>query len=104
MSIIANYVVLPPNKPKRLKLTDPHIEERTIRDPKTGMLKTVKALVFKCIEEDGVPVNKVFSTLSVKLARMLMALWERRPGDYIYVEIVRHPMDYATEYEVRPLW
>jgi len=103
MTELANYVILPPDTPKKLKLTDPRIEERVIRDPKTGMLKTVKALVFRCLEEDGRPVNKVFSTLSVKLAKMLMALWERRRADYIYVEIIRHPADYATEYEVRQL-
>ena len=103
MTELINYVVLPPDTPKKLKLSDPRIEERIIRDPKTGMLKTVKALVFKCTEEDGKPVNKTFSTLSRKLAQMLMALWERRRTDYIYVEIIRHPADYATEYEVRQL-
>lgn len=103
MSVLGNFVKLEPERPKRLKLTRPRIEERIIHDPKTGMTKVVRALVFDCIEEDGRPVSKTFSTLSEKLARMLLAIWERRTKDYIYVEIIWYPRDFATEYEVRVL-
>ena len=101
--ILGNYVVLEPGKPKRLRLTNPRIEERIIRDPKTGRIKTVRALVFDCIEEDGRPVSKQFSTLSEKLATVLWSLWEQGVLKDHVVEIVWHPMDFATEYEVRVL-
>jgi len=103
MSLLSNYVVLEPNKPKTLKLTNERIEERVITDPKTKVTKVVRALVYDCIEEDGRPVSKTFSTLSEKLAIMLHTLWERRTRDYIKVRITRIPRDYATEYEVVPI-
>ena len=98
--VLENFVRLVPNQPKRLKLRNPRIEERQIHDPKTRQLKTVRALVFDCFEEDGVPTFKQFSTLSEKLATILLTLCERRARDYIYVEITWRPRDYATEYEV----
>jgi len=100
MSILGNFVRLVPDKPKRLKLTRPRIEERIIRDPKTGRTKVVRALVFDVLEEDGLPVSKIFSTLSEKLAAQLLAIWEHRRADYIDVTIIWHPRDFATEYEV----
>ena len=100
--ILGNYVKLEPGKPKRLVLTNPRIVEITIRDPKTKLVKTVRALEFDVLEEDGRPVRKVFRTLSEKLAEALMALWEHREGDRICVIITWHPMDFATEYEVSP--
>ena len=73
MSILANYVKLVPEKPKilRFKKDSLRIEERVITDPKTKVVKTVRALVLDVIEEDGVPVSKTFSTLSEKLAQTL---------------------------------
>ena len=103
MMVLGNYVKLPANVPKTLKLTRMRIEERVIEDPKTHLTKTVRALVFDCIEEDGRPVSKIFSTISEKLATQLYALWNRRTRDYIKVRITRIPRDYATEYEVVPI-
>ena len=100
--ILGNYVVLPPDTPKRLVIGNPRIVDHIIRDPKTKLPKVVKALEWDVYEEDGAPVRKVFRVLSEKLAQALWTLWERRTGDRICVVIVRHPMDLATEYEVRP--
>ena len=44
--ILGNYVRLVPEKPVRMRLTNPRIVERTIKDPKTGRIKTVRALEF----------------------------------------------------------
>lgn len=101
MGVLNNYVQLPPNKPVRMRLKNPRIEERQIRDPKTGLTKTVRALVFDVYELDGVPGQWIFSTLSEKLATQLMALWQSGVLQERAVEIVRLPRDFATEYEVR---
>jgi len=101
LSLLGNYVKLEPDKPKTLRLSNPRIVEKVIRDPKTGRLKTVKALEFDVTEEDGIPVSKVFSTLSEKLATQLWTLWESSILSEHKVQIIWHPRDYATEYEVR---
>jgi len=101
MGVLNNYVTLPPNTPVRMRLKNPRIEERQIRDPKTGLTKTVRALVFDVYELNGTPGHWIFSTLSEKLATQLMALWERGILQEHAVEITRIPRDFATEYEVR---
>jgi len=100
MSVLANYVQLVPNQPKRLKVKNMRIEERQITDPKTKLPKTVRALVFDVYEEDGVPVSKTFSTLSEKLAQQLKALYENGVLENKTLVITWRPRDYATEYEV----
>ncbi|RLE36928.1 hypothetical protein DRJ17_07600 [Candidatus Woesearchaeota archaeon] len=100
--ILANYVYLEPGKPKRLVLTNPRIVEYAIRDPKTKMTKTVRALEWDVLEEDGAPTKKTFRVLSEKLAQQLMTLWEHRTGDKICVVITMWGEDLAKDYEVRP--
>ena len=102
MALLANYVRLEPEKEKCLRFRENslRIEERTIRDPKTGVVKTVRALVLDVIEEDGIPVSKTFSTLSEKLAQILYNLHSTGELYRHYVCITWHPRDYATEYEV----
>ncbi len=103
MAVLGNFVRLVPDTPVRMRLDNPRIEDRTIRDPKTGRIKMVRALVFDVLELNGVPVRRVFSTLSEKLASQLMALYDAGIIPEHVVEIVWHPRDYATEYEVRVL-
>jgi hypothetical protein len=98
--ILANYVRLIPGVKKRLKLKDPVIEEVVIRDPITKMPKTIRRLRFTVLEEDGLPVTKYFTTPSEKLAQQLMAIWERRTGDFICVEITEFGVGLAKDYEV----
>jgi len=100
MSLLANYVKLIPEQKKCMKLDNPRIEERVVRDPKTGRNKIVRALVFDCLEEDGVATFKTFSTLSEKLATTLYNLWNTGELKRKRVCIVWHPRDFATEYEV----
>jgi hypothetical protein len=99
--ILKNYVALEPGVRKRLVITDPRIEEVTIPDPKTKRPKTIRRLVWTVLEEDGVAVTKYFTVVSEKLAQMLMALWERRTGDRICVEVAMFGVDLAKDYEVK---
>lgn len=98
--VLANYVRLIPGVRKRLVLTRPTIEEVVIPDRTTGGVKTVRRLRFDVLEEDGVPVKKYFTTLSEKLAQMLMAIWSRRAGETICVYITEIGTGLAKDYEV----
>ena len=103
--VLGNFVVLEANKPKRLRFVKDslRIVRRVIVDPKTKIRKVVKALELDVAEEDGIPVSKVFSTLSEKLAKQLIEL-HRLGILYTHViEITRIPRDFATEYVVRVL-
>ena len=100
--ILANFVRLTPGVRKRLVLRDPTIEEITIVDPHTKRPKSLRRLRFTVTEEDGVPTTKYFTTLSEKLAQMLMALWDRRTADTICVYITEFGTSLAKDYEVMP--
>ncbi|MEM1669095.1 MAG: hypothetical protein QXV81_08135 [Ignisphaera sp.] len=98
--ILSNYVKLTPGVRKKLVLTNPVIEETVIPDRVTGGTKTVRRLRFDVLEEDGVPVKKYFTTLSEKLAQMLMTIWSKRSGETICVYIVERGVGLAKEYEI----
>jgi hypothetical protein len=100
--VLKNYVKLTPGVPKRLVLTDPAIEEITIRDPKTQRPKIIRRLRWAVLEEDGVATTKYFTTPSEKLAQMLLAIWDKRTGDRICVTITEFGIELAKDYEVRP--
>jgi hypothetical protein len=100
--VLKNYVKLTPGVPKRLVLTDPVIEEITIRDPKTQKPKTIRRLRWTVLEEDGMAVTKYFTTPSEKLAQMLYAIWDKRTTDRICVIITEFGVELAKDYEVRP--
>lgn len=101
--VLANYVKLEPEKEKvlRFKPDSLRIEDRIIIDPVTKRSKTVKALVLDVIEEDGLPVSKVFSTLSDKLATQLKALADTGQLYTYRVGITPHGRGFAREYAVR---
>jgi len=100
--ILSNYVKLVPGVRKRLVLRDPVIEEIAIVDPHTKRPKPLRRLRFTVVEEDGVAVTKYFTTLSEKLAQMLMAIWDRRTADAICVYIAEFGTSLAKDYEVMP--
>jgi hypothetical protein len=101
-AVLRNYVRLTPGVPKRLVLTDPVVEEVTIKDPATQRPKIIRRLRWTVLEEDGVAVTKYFTTPSEKLAQMLMALWDKRTGDRIRVQITEFGTGLAKDYEVMP--
>ncbi|MEM4061112.1 MAG: hypothetical protein QXK11_11475 [Pyrobaculum sp.] len=98
--VLSNYVKLTPGVRKKLVLTRPVIEEAVIPDRTTGGTKTVRRLRFDVLEEDGVSVKKYFTTLSEKLAQVLMTIWDRRTGETICVYITERGTGLAKEYEV----
>ncbi|MCC6014094.1 MAG: hypothetical protein LM564_00125 [Desulfurococcaceae archaeon] len=100
--ILKNYVKLVSGVPKRLVLSDPVIEEITIRDPKTQKPKVIRRLRWTVLEEDGMTVTKYFTTPSEKLAQMLYAIWDKRTTDRICVIITEFGVELAKDYEVRP--
>jgi hypothetical protein len=95
-----NFVKLMPEKTKRLKFDKWAWEDRQITDPKTKMSKTVKVMVFHVTEEDGQPVDKVFSALAFKLQQTLAPLIETGAIFTRRVDITWYPRDYAAEYGV----
>jgi len=98
--ILSNYVKLTPGVRKKLVLTNPVVEETVIPDRVTGGTKIVRRLRFDVLEEDGVAIKKYFTTLSEKLAQMLMTIWSRRLGETICVYITERGAGLAKEYEV----
>jgi len=99
---LANYIELIPGVRARLVLSNPVIEEVVIPDKATGGTKTLRRLRWEVLEVDGAPTHTYFHVLSRKLAETLMALWERRTGDRICVEITEFGTGLAKEYEVKP--
>jgi hypothetical protein len=67
-SPISNWVILQPGVQKVLRFSDHRITTTVITDPITRGSKTVEALQFSVIEEDGSPVSRSFSVISQKLA------------------------------------
>jgi hypothetical protein len=95
-----NYVKLQPEKAKRLRFDKWWWEERTITDPRSKVPKTVKVMVFHVTEEDGQPVDKIFSALAYKLQQSLAPLIETGVIFTRIVSVTWYPRDYATEYAV----
>lgn len=101
--VLANYVKLETGVEKvlRIKPDSFRIEPRVIIDPVTKAKKTVNAAVMDVIEEDGVPVSKIFSTLSEKLAAILKTAHENGTLYRFRVGIKPVGEGYAREYQVR---
>ena len=97
---VANYVKLEPNKTKRLKFDKWSWEERPIVDPRSKLEKTVKVMVFHVVEEDGQPVDKVFSALAYKLQQTLAPLIDTGTIFTRRIDLTWYPRGYATEYSV----
>jgi len=101
--VLANYVKLEPNIEKvlRIKPDSFRIEPRIIIDPVTKTQKKVNAAVMDVIEEDGIPVTKIFSTLSEKLAAILKTAHENGTLYRFRVGIKPIGEGFAREYQVR---
>ena len=103
--VLANYVKLVPEVEKVLRIKEGsfRIEDRSITDPKTQLPKMAKAAVVVVYEEDGVPVDKTYSTLADKHAATLHAM--HLNGDlYRYrIGITKTGVGFRTEYRVRTL-
>lgn len=100
---LKNYVELPRDREKvlRIKWDSFHIEPRSVTDPKVKAPKIVNAASMRVIEEDGVVVDKPFSTLSDKLATTLQLAANNGTLYRFKVGITRRGEGYLTEYTVR---
>jgi len=95
-----NYVVLEPNKTKRMRFDKWSKDDRQIVDPQNRMNKTVTAWAFHVTEIDGQPADTVFSTLSNKLQLTLAPLIETGVLFTRRIDITWYPRGHATEYSV----
>jgi len=92
MVLEVNWVVLKPGVEKRLRLRDHAFVDRVLTDPVWKEPKTVRTLMFRVSMEDGVPVDKVWSVVSGKLAQELSGYLEgRRYRDYEFVVVKDAP-------------
>lgn len=101
--VLGNYVELPRGVRKCLRLKDCKIVEKVVKDPILGISLPKRSYVCLVTEEDGRPVNKIFSTLSEKLATQLETL---RQSGVLYERIIcitRLGEGYATDYQVEVL-
>ena len=95
-----NFVKILPGQCKILVFDDMWYEKRKIRDPKSGKIKTVTAMVLHVIREDGLEVDKTFSVVSYKAMQTLAAL--ARKG-WLYarnIKICVYGEDFAREYQI----
>jgi len=100
MSLEPNHVVLQNDVPKKLRLREPKIIEKEIRDPATGRVKRVSGVEFLVTVEDGRPVSKTYTALSHKHAVQLKELWDAGLLESNDVIITRHGTGYLTEYAI----
>lgn len=95
-----NYVVLEPQKTKRLRFDRWSWEDRQIVDPQSRLNKTVKVMVLHVTEVDGQPADTLFSALSYKLQQTLAPLIDTGVLFTRRVDITWYPRGHATEYSV----
>lgn len=99
---LANYVKLTANTETQIRVKEGsfRIESREITDPKTKAKKTVNVAAMDVYEENGVPVQKVFSTLSDKLATTLKLAHDNGSLYRYRVSIKPIGSDFTREYQV----
>jgi len=85
---LENWVILEPCREKRLHFVEHYFVKRPITDPLLKRAKMVVSLVFLVDEEDGRPVEKSFSVLSMKLAQELTPYLEGKR--YVHYDFVIH--------------
>ena len=95
-----NYVKLDPEKTKKLRFDKWWWEDRQITDPKSRQPKTVRVMVFHVTQEDGQPVDTIFSVLAYKLQQILAPLIDTGQMFTREIQITWYPRDYQTEYSV----
>ena len=99
MSVLQNYVTFQEGIPKTLKIDKISQEPRSWVDKKTGAQRTLTRQIVHVVEEDGVPVNKIFSHYSEKLAGTLQFWWNSGILPAKTLVIRRFTMPGRYEYE-----
>jgi len=104
MAVLGNFVRLEPGVPKRMHFMRHEFVDKVIRDPLTGVAKTVRVLQFYVDYEDGQKVAKVFSVTSEKLAASLSPYLADNRYTRLEFIITKRGEGFLTDYsvEVRP--
>lgn len=98
---LQNYVKLEAGVPATMHFTDHAEDSNEIRDPKTGLVKTLRTLVFVVDQLNGVQVGSTFSVSSDKLySHLLPHLADKRYRGLLF-NITRQGREYLTEFQVR---
>lgn len=100
MSTLGNFVELVPGRPKALRFSMIYLEDRTVKDSISGVPKQARAVVGQVIAEDGIAVNKQFSTLSSKLARVILPYMIDLELSKRTFTILKDGTGFNTEYRV----
>jgi len=100
---LENWVKLRPGVPKRLHFYDHEFVTKEIIDPLLRRRKRVKTLVFFVDEEDGMPVEKLFSVIQEKLyAALAPYLPGKRYRDFTFI-ITKLGAGFAAEFQVEAI-
>lgn len=97
---LQNYVKLIPGVPARMHFTGHAYASNQIRDPKTGLIKTLNTLVFSVDQLNGEPVDTVYSVTSDKLMQHLEPHLPDNAYRGLLFSITRLGAEYLTSYEV----
>ena len=98
--VLENYVTFEEGRPKRLHFTSHAVSDRRLRDPLTGLEKSMTVLAMQVDEEDGLPVAKLLSITSEGLAAQIQGYLsgeQYRAYDYT---ITRRGAGFGTRYSV----
>ena len=101
--VLRNFVELQPGVPARMHFTDHAFDAKEIRDPRTGLVKTLNTLVFVVDQLNGVPVGALFSVTAEKLAKHLQPHLTDRAYRRSLFTITKLGAEYLTSYEVQVL-
>mgnify|MGYP001567325345 CR=1 FL=1 len=99
----ANYIILEPNTPVRLRVKAARQEDRPITDPVSRQPKIINVLVLDVTELNGQPLAKELSFTSFKAQQALAPLLNSGEAFRRILEVTYRPKGFATEYEFRVL-
>ena len=99
--VLRNYIELQPGVPAAMHFASHTMETKDIRDPRTGMVKSLTTLVFLVDRLNGAGTGALFSVTSEKLAKKLEPLLAGERYKGLTITLVKLGTGYLTEYEVQ---
>ena len=98
--VLKNYIELQPGVPATMHFTDHAFDAKEIRDPRTGLVKSLNTLVFSVDRLNGVAVGALYSVTADKLAKQLAPYLANRAYRGFLFTITKLGTEYLTSYEV----